>query len=81
MRQDLLQFAVRLSRSSSSRSAFAPRIGWGTFGGRFGFWTSLVLILLIFNRIRLEERLLAEHFGQAYEAYKARPKRLVPFVF
>jgi protein-S-isoprenylcysteine O-methyltransferase Ste14 len=56
-------------------------MGWGTFGGRFGFWISLVLILLIFNRIRLEEHLLAGHFGQAYEAYKARPKRLVPFVF
>jgi len=46
-----------------------------------GFWTSLVLIPLILNRIRLEERLLGEHFGQAYLAYKTRTKRLVPFVF
>jgi protein-S-isoprenylcysteine O-methyltransferase Ste14 len=47
----------------------------------YGFLTGLVLIPLFLNRIRLEERLLAEQFQGAYQAYKGRTKRLIPFIY
>ena len=46
-----------------------------------GFLMGLVLIPLFLNRIRLEERLLAEEFQGAYQAYKERTKRLIPFIY
>ena len=47
----------------------------------YGFLTSLVLIPIILNRIRLEERLLSEEFGERYKAYVATTKKLIPFVW
>jgi protein-S-isoprenylcysteine O-methyltransferase Ste14 len=47
----------------------------------YGFLTSLVLIPIILNRIRLEERLLSEEFGDAYREYLATTKKLIPFVY
>jgi len=47
----------------------------------YGFLTGLVLIPIFLNRIRLEERLLREEFGDRYEAYGARTKRLIPFIY
>jgi protein-S-isoprenylcysteine O-methyltransferase Ste14 len=47
----------------------------------YGFLTSLVLIPIILNRIRLEEGLLAEEFQDAYQKYKATTKRLIPFIY
>ncbi len=35
----------------------------------YGFLTSLVLIPIILNRIRLEEELLTEEFQDAYQKY------------
>ena len=29
----------------------------------------------------MEERLLTEHFGDAYREYKASTRKLIPFVF
>jgi protein-S-isoprenylcysteine O-methyltransferase Ste14 len=40
-------------------------------------FTTVALLL----RIRVEERALAEHFGQAYEDYRRVTKRLLPFVW
>ncbi len=39
------------------------------------------LIPLVLNRIRMEEELLMEEFGDAYRKYRATTKRLIPFVF
>jgi protein-S-isoprenylcysteine O-methyltransferase Ste14 len=41
----------------------------------------LVLIPIILNRIRLEERLLTEAFGDAHLKYKETTKKLIPFIY
>jgi len=41
----------------------------------------LLLIPLFVYRMRIEERLLLEEFGGDYQAYMARTKRLVPFLY
>jgi len=46
-----------------------------------GFLTSLVLIPIILNRIRLEERLLAEEFQDGFQQYKESTKKLIPFIY
>jgi protein-S-isoprenylcysteine O-methyltransferase Ste14 len=46
-----------------------------------GFLVSLLLVPILLNRIRLEEELLTEHFQDEYLQYKARTKRLIPFVY
>ena len=47
----------------------------------YGFLTMLVLIPIILNRIRLEEKLLTEEFGDAYQTYKETTKKLIPFIY
>ena len=47
----------------------------------YGFLTSLVLIPIILNRIRLEEKLLTEEFQDAYQKYKETTKKLIPFIY
>jgi len=46
----------------------------------YGFLAMLVLIPIILNRIRLEERLLTEEFGEVYQTYKETTKKLIPFI-
>ena len=46
-----------------------------------GFLTSLVLIPIIFNRIKLEEKLLTEEFQEAFRKYKETTKKLIPFIY
>ena len=43
--------------------------------------TAVALILVYAYRIRAEERMLVDHFGDAYRAYKTRTWRLVPYVW
>jgi protein-S-isoprenylcysteine O-methyltransferase Ste14 len=47
----------------------------------YGFLTSLLLIPIILNRIRLEEELLTEEFQDAYQKYKETAKKLIPFIY
>jgi protein-S-isoprenylcysteine O-methyltransferase Ste14 len=47
----------------------------------YGFLTMLVLIPIILNRIRLEEKLLTEEFQDAYQRYKETTKKLIPFIY
>jgi protein-S-isoprenylcysteine O-methyltransferase Ste14 len=47
----------------------------------YGFLTMLVLIPIILNRIRLEERLLTEEFQEAFCKYKETTKKLIPFIY
>jgi len=47
----------------------------------YGFLTSLVLIPIILNRIRLEEKLLTEEFQDAYQKFKETTKKLIPFIY
>ena len=46
-----------------------------------GCITMLVLIPIILNRIRLEEKLLTEEFQEAYQKYKETTKKLITFIY
>ena len=46
-----------------------------------GFVIMTALIPLFLNRIRMEEKLLTEEFGDAYKKYRETTKKLVPFVY
>ncbi|MFB0518203.1 MAG: isoprenylcysteine carboxylmethyltransferase family protein, partial [Acidobacteriota bacterium] len=52
----------------------------------FGSWVGLIIygglaIPLIIHRIRLEERLLEEHFREEYADYKKKTPCLFPFIY
>lgn len=47
----------------------------------YGLMIMIALIPVILNRIRLEERLLTEEFGDAYLEYKTTTKKLIPFIY
>ena len=42
---------------------------------------TLRLMPLILNRIRIEERMLTDEFGDAYRRYKERTSKLIRFVY
>jgi protein-S-isoprenylcysteine O-methyltransferase Ste14 len=46
-----------------------------------GFLILCLLIPIVLGRIKIEERLLTEHFGDAYREYKASTRKLIPFVY
>jgi len=45
----------------------------------YGLLTMSALIPILLNRIRMEERLLTDEFGDEYRAYKETVKKLIPF--
>ncbi len=47
----------------------------------YGVLTMLILIPIILNRIRMEEKLLTEEFGDAFQKYKETTKKLIPFIY
>ena len=47
----------------------------------YGLLTLSVLIPIILNRIRIEERMLTEEFGDAYRKYQETTSKLVPFIY
>ncbi len=47
----------------------------------YGFVAMLALIPVFLNRIRIEERLLTEEFGDAYRTYRETTSKLIPFVY
>jgi protein-S-isoprenylcysteine O-methyltransferase Ste14 len=47
----------------------------------YGFLTMLILIPIILNRVRMEERILSEEFGDAFQKYKETTKKLIPFIY
>jgi len=56
------------------------------FGISLNNWISLMIIvitiLIVFiNRIRIEEKVLIEYFGQEYLDYKKTTKALIPFIY
>ncbi len=50
--------------------------GFGSLLGAAGIF--LILLPGLYYRMGVEEKLLAEHFGEAYRAYARRTKRLLP---
>ncbi len=53
--------------------AYAPSL--------YGFLVMSLLIPLFLVRIKLEEGLLIEEFGDAYRRYMSETKKLIPFVY
>ena len=47
----------------------------------YGFLVLSLLIPIFLNRIRMEEELLTEEFGDAYRTYKETTRKLVPFLY
>jgi protein-S-isoprenylcysteine O-methyltransferase Ste14 len=46
-----------------------------------GLLMMLALIPLIFNRIRIEERMLIDEFGDSCRAYQEAMSKLIPFIY
>jgi protein-S-isoprenylcysteine O-methyltransferase Ste14 len=72
----------RWVRHPSYTGAILTMAGAGLAGGSWeGLLTMLLLAALAFGwRIRVEERFLLEQLGPAYADYRARTKRLLPFL-
>lgn len=47
----------------------------------YGLLTMLALIPIVLKRIRIEEGLLTDEFGDAYLAYRKTTSKLIPFVY
>jgi len=47
----------------------------------YGSFVMSALIPLLLIRIRHEEAMLIEEFGDAYRTYKEETKKLIPFVY
>jgi protein-S-isoprenylcysteine O-methyltransferase Ste14 len=57
-------------------------VGWSlAFRARVGIAISALIALVLVKRIDAEERLLGETFGAEYAAYRARTRRLVPYLY
>lgn len=51
------------------------------FSSLSGFLVMLGLVPLILYRIRVEERMLIQRFGNEYLEYMKKTKRLIPFIY
>lgn len=51
------------------------------FNSFYGFSTMLFLIPLILYRIRIEEKMLIEKFGEDYRDYMKKTKKLIPYLY
>ena len=52
------------------------------FGTLFGISLSLIICFIIYlKRIPLEEKILSQEFGEDFERYKLKTKKLIPFIY
>lgn len=47
----------------------------------YGFLAMIATIPIFLFRIKMEEKMLAEYFGDEYETYRNTTKRLIPFLY
>jgi protein-S-isoprenylcysteine O-methyltransferase Ste14 len=47
----------------------------------YGFLVLSLLIPIFLNRIRMEEEMLTEEFGDAYRTYRKATSKLIPFIY
>jgi protein-S-isoprenylcysteine O-methyltransferase Ste14 len=47
----------------------------------YGLLVMSALIPILLNRIRIEERMLTDEFGDAYRTYKESTSKLIPFIY
>ncbi len=72
----------RLTRHPIYLGAITVCIGVPVYASSlYGFLTMSVLIPIFLNRIRMEERMLIEEFGDAYQAYREATRKLIPFLY
>ena len=72
----------RRIRNPSYLGLLVGTLGWSlAFRSLVGVLLTALLIVPLVARMRAEEALLGEHFGEAYAAYRARTWRLVPWVY
>jgi protein-S-isoprenylcysteine O-methyltransferase Ste14 len=50
-------------------------------GSLLGMLIMFCLVPVVLNRIRLEERLLIEQFGDAYRTYSETTRKLIPYIY
>ena len=69
-------------RHPSYLGLFVSALGWGlAFRAGAGVAIAALMLLVVLARIKAEERLLSETFGAAYEAYRGRTWRLLPYAY
>jgi protein-S-isoprenylcysteine O-methyltransferase Ste14 len=69
-------------RNPSYLGLLVMSLGWAlAFRSGVGVLLAALNIVPIVARIRSEEKLLRAHFGEEYEAYRARTWRLIPGVY
>ncbi len=69
-------------RHPSYLGLLVSSLGWVlAFRSGVGVVLTAALLVPLVARIRSEERLLRQHFGAQYDAYRARTWRLVPWIF
>jgi protein-S-isoprenylcysteine O-methyltransferase Ste14 len=72
----------RFTRNPMYLGVIVALVGLPMFASSLpGVLTMLLLVPIFLIRIRLEEKLLTEAFQEQYLEYKARTKRLIPFIF
>ena len=64
----------------------ASLLSFAGYGISLNNWISLVLIVVAVStafliRIRIEEEVLMGYFGEAYQDYKRKTKRLIPLIY
>jgi protein-S-isoprenylcysteine O-methyltransferase Ste14 len=47
----------------------------------YGFLVLSLLIPIFLNRIRMEEEMLTEEFGDAHRMYMETTRKLIPFIY
>ena len=69
-------------RNPSYLGLLVSSLGWAlAFRSGVGVILTAGLLVPLGSRIRAEEQLLRQHFGQEYEAYRARTWRLLPGIY
>jgi protein-S-isoprenylcysteine O-methyltransferase Ste14 len=69
-------------RHPSYLGLFVLMLGWGlSFRSGVGVVIALLSLGVVLARIQAEERLLSETFGAEYDAYRARTRRLLPYIY
>ncbi len=72
----------RVIRHPSYLGLLVNALGWGlAFRSSVGVALTALMVPPLLARIRAEETLLGERFGDAYQAYRARTWRLIPGLY
>lgn len=69
-------------RNPSYLGMIIGTLGWAlVFRSIVGIILTALILIPLVARMNAEENLLREHFGAEYDAYRARTKRLIPWVY